>query len=93
MSIKKIAEMTGLSITTVSHAINGTRKVSAKSKEMIDKAVAEINYRPNLAAQMMKTQKSSLSWELSDNYMLWFAVLHRLLELPVTFLSQKKKTD
>ena len=60
MSIKKIAEMTGLSITTVSHAINGTRKVSAKSKEMIDKAVAEINYRPNLAAQMMKTQKSKI---------------------------------
>jgi len=60
MSIKKIAEMTGLSITTVSHAINGTRKVSAESKKKIDRAVAEINYRPSLAAQMMKTQKSRI---------------------------------
>ena len=58
MSIRKIAEMTGLSITTVSHAINGTRKVSIKSKKLIDEAIKETGYKPNLAAQMMKTQRS-----------------------------------
>jgi len=50
--------MTGLSITTVSHAINGTRKVSAKSKMLVDQAIKETGYKPNLAAQMMKTQRS-----------------------------------
>lgn len=60
MSIKQIAEMTGLSITTVSHAINGTRRVSEESKAKIAKAVEEINYKPNLAAQMMKTQRSKI---------------------------------
>ena len=50
--------MTGLSITTVSHAINGTRKVSAKSKKLIDEAIKKTGYKPNLAAQMMKTQRS-----------------------------------
>ena len=58
MSIKTIAEMTGLSITTVSHALNGTRPVSQRSMELINEAAAQINYRPNLAAQMMKTHRS-----------------------------------
>lgn len=58
MSIKTIAEMTGLSITTVSHALNGTRPVSKRSTELINQAAAQINYRPSLAAQMMKTQRS-----------------------------------
>lgn len=34
MSIREIARMTGLSITTVSHAINGTRPVSEKSRRL-----------------------------------------------------------
>ena len=58
MSIRTIAEMTGLSITTVSHALNGTRAVSKRSMALISEAAAKINYRPNLAAQMMKTQRS-----------------------------------
>lgn len=58
MSIRTIAEMTGLSITTVSHALNGTRAVSKRSMALINEAAAKINYRPNLAAQMMKTQRS-----------------------------------
>lgn len=57
-SIKQIAEMTGLSMTTVSHAINGTRTVSQKSLSLIEEAIKKTNYRPNLAAQMMKTNRS-----------------------------------
>lgn len=58
MSIRTIAQMTGLSITTVSHALNGTRAVSQRSMDLINEAAAQINYRPNLAAQMMKTHRS-----------------------------------
>ncbi|HHT95171.1 MAG TPA: LacI family transcriptional regulator [Clostridiaceae bacterium] len=58
MSLKKIAEMTGLSITTVSHAINGTRPVSAASKKKIAESIKAINFKPNLAARMMKTSRS-----------------------------------
>ncbi len=60
MSIKRIAEMTGLSITTVSHAINGTRAVSQHSKQLVDEAVKKIGYKPNLAAQMLKTNRSHI---------------------------------
>lgn len=60
MSIKTIAQMTGLSITTVSHAINGTRAVSQHSKQLVEEAVKKIGYKPNLAAQMLKTNRSHI---------------------------------
>ena len=59
MSLKKISQITGLSIATVSHVINGTRKVSQQSREKVLEAVNEIGYRPNLAARMLRTQKSN----------------------------------
>lgn len=60
MSIKTIAQMTGLSITTVSHALNGTRTVSQHSKQLVEEAVKKIGYKPNLAAQMLKTNRSHI---------------------------------
>lgn len=60
MSIKTIAQMTGLSITTVSHALNGTRAVSKHSKQLIEDAAQKIGYKPNLAAQMLKTNRSHI---------------------------------
>lgn len=58
VSIKEIAELTGLSIATVSHVINGTRKVSEKSKKMVMEAIKETGYKPNYAARMLRTRKS-----------------------------------
>ena len=60
MSIREIARMTGLSITTVSHAINGTRPVSEKSRRLVEEAIRRTGYRPNLAARALKTQKSNI---------------------------------
>ena len=51
--------MTGLSTATVSHVLNGNRKVSERSREKVLLAAREIGYRPNLAAQMLRTQKSN----------------------------------
>ena len=57
-SIKEIAELTGLSIATVSHVINGTRKVSDKSRNLVMEAIKETGYKPNYAARMLRTRKS-----------------------------------
>lgn len=58
MSLKQIAEMTGLSIATVSHALNNTRGVSPENVAKVLKAAKEIGYRPNMAAKTLKTNKS-----------------------------------
>ena len=60
MGLKEIARMNGLSITTVSHALNGTRAVSQKSMALIRDAVAKTGYRPNGAAQALKTQRTNM---------------------------------
>lgn len=57
--IKEIAERTGLSVATVSHVINGTRKVSKASTELVMKAIEETGYKPNYAARMLRTQRSN----------------------------------
>jgi LacI family transcriptional regulator len=59
MTIREIAQMTGLSTATVSHVLNGNRQVSSTSREKVLLAAREIGYRPNLAAQMLRTQKSN----------------------------------
>lgn len=59
MSLKKIAQMTGLSIATVSHALNGTRAVSEDSREKVLQAAKLAGYRPNAAARMLRTKKSN----------------------------------
>ncbi|GHV25950.1 LacI family transcriptional regulator [Clostridia bacterium] len=59
MSLKKIATITGLSISTVSHAINGTRAVSQQASAAVLSAAEKIGYRPNIAARMLRTQKSN----------------------------------
>lgn len=58
MGIRKIAEMTGLSTATVSHVLNGTRKVSKASRDKVFSAADSIGYRPNIAARMLRTKKS-----------------------------------
>lgn len=51
--------MTGLSISTVSNVFNGKRAVSEESRQKVLAAADKIGYRPNLAARMLRTQRSN----------------------------------
>lgn len=56
-TLKDIAKLSGVSISTVSRVVNGTATKAARP-EVQDKiwaAVKELNYVPNAAAQMLKT--------------------------------------
>jgi len=62
VSIRDIAEKTGLSITTVSRALNGKAKeyrISKKSQQLIERAAKELNYVPNYFAVNLKSGKSN----------------------------------
>ncbi len=56
MSLKQIAEMTGVSVSTVSRVLNGTSPTSAskETRDKIWKAARKIGYTPNEAAQQLK---------------------------------------
>jgi DNA-binding LacI/PurR family transcriptional regulator len=53
-----VSAASGLSVTTVSRAINKTGYVSAQSRERIEMAMRELGYVRNLAAKGLRTRKS-----------------------------------
>ncbi len=58
VSIKDISAACGVSVSTVSKALNDHRDVSAARKEMIRKVAKEMGYSPNSSARALKTNKS-----------------------------------
>ncbi len=56
--LKDVAESAGVSTTTVSHVINGTRRVSPATRERVRDAVARLGYRPDSVAQALKANRS-----------------------------------
>ena len=53
-SIKDVARLAGVSYTTVSHVINGTRRVSSDARVRVLQAVTECGYVPNQAARSLR---------------------------------------
>nr|WP_274706794.1 LacI family DNA-binding transcriptional regulator [Allorhizobium sonneratiae] len=56
--MKQLANLLGLSQTTVSRALNGYPEVSEDTRERVRKAAIETGYRPNRAAQRLATGKA-----------------------------------
>ena len=57
-TIRDVAERAGVSVATVSHVINGTRKVASKTAERILRAMKELNYHPNAVARSLRTRST-----------------------------------
>jgi LacI family transcriptional regulator len=60
MSIVQLAKDLGLSISTVSRALNGYDDVAPATKARILKRAREIGYRPNPGARRLKSGKTSM---------------------------------
>lgn len=59
-TIKEVAAYAGLSITTVSRALNNNYPVSAEARKKIERAVAELGYRPNMVARSLKSNNTGI---------------------------------
>lgn len=58
-NLKKIAEESGCSISTVSRVINGKGRISEATKERVMKIVEQYNYVPNQVARSLKNSKTN----------------------------------
>jgi LacI family transcriptional regulator len=58
VTIKDVAKRVGLSSSTVSRAINKSGYVSEETQRLVDKAVMELDYRPNWMARGLKGKPS-----------------------------------
>jgi LacI family transcriptional regulator len=57
-TIDDVAELAGVSIKTVSRVFNNEPNVRAVTREKVEAAIAELNYRPNLSARSLAGNKS-----------------------------------
>lgn len=60
VGIKDIAKKAGVSISTVSYALNGSPKVTEETRARIQAIANELNYVPNMAARTLKRQETRI---------------------------------
>lgn len=54
VTIRDVARAAGVSVTTVSHALNGKGKVNAETSERIHRLALELGYRPSATARALR---------------------------------------
>lgn len=57
-TVYDIARIAGVSASTVSRILNGSARVAADKRQAVEDAIRELNFRPNLMAQYLKTGQS-----------------------------------
>ncbi|MBB2914781.1 DNA-binding LacI/PurR family transcriptional regulator [Streptosporangium becharense] len=59
-SLRDVAKRAQVAVSTVSAALNGTRPVAAETKTRIERAAAELGYRPNLLARGLVSKRTRI---------------------------------
>jgi len=78
VTIRDVAERAGVSVATVSHVINGTRKVAPETAERVRRTMEELDYHPNAVARSLRTRKTQvIGVVVSDITNPFFATLVR----------------
>ncbi|MBV9490982.1 MAG: substrate-binding domain-containing protein [Verrucomicrobia bacterium] len=66
-TLEDVAAHCGVSYQTVSRVVNRSPLVAEKTRAQVLKAIAELDYRPNLAARRLATRRSSLIGMIGTN--------------------------
>lgn len=59
-TLKTVAGITGLAVTTVSRALSGAPEIASSTRERVAKAAEEVGYIPDRAAQRLRTGKTNV---------------------------------
>ncbi|MFC7343457.1 LacI family DNA-binding transcriptional regulator [Saccharopolyspora griseoalba] len=60
MSLKDVAARAGVSVKTVSNVLNDRPHISARTRERVQQAVQELDYRPHPAAKLLKNGRTGI---------------------------------
>jgi LacI family transcriptional regulator len=81
-TIREVANLAGVSSTTVSHVVNKSRFVSEKVRLRVLAAMEELEYRPNALAQSLRSGYThTIALLLPDSANPFFAELGRAIEM------------
>ncbi len=59
-TMKDVAKLAGVSLSTTSYALNGSNKISDATKQKVLAAAKQLNFSPNAAARSLKTKKTKI---------------------------------
>ena len=59
-TISDVATHAGVSKTTVSHVVSGNRPVARRTRERVQRSIAELGYRPHGPARSLRTKRSHM---------------------------------
>ena len=59
-NLKDVAEFSGVSIATVSHVLNGTKRVRPETEQRVRAVVERLGYAPNLVARRLAGGRTQL---------------------------------
>lgn len=60
ITIYQVAQHAGVAISTVSRVLNNSPNVSEKTKEKVNEAIAELNFRPQVSARKLASQEPQM---------------------------------
>ena len=66
-TIDDVAELAGVSIKTVSRVVNNEPNVRAATRAKVERAIAELHYRPNLSARNLASQRARVITLIYDD--------------------------
>lgn len=67
-NIRDVAARAGVAVKTVSRVLNGHPYVSADTRERVEKAMRELDFRPSVAARILSGAKSNQVALIYDNH-------------------------
>jgi LacI family transcriptional regulator len=67
-NIRDVSALAGVSVKTVSRVLNGHRYVSGETKERVEKAMRELDFKPSIAARILAGTKSGQVALIYDNH-------------------------
>jgi len=80
-SIRDVARKASVSVSTVSHVINGTRFVNPETVERVQQAIRELGYHPNSVARSLRRGRThTIGLLVPDNSNPFFAEVARIVE-------------
>ena len=81
VNIGDVAADAGVSRSTVSYVLSGTRTISPETRERVRASIRKLGYRPNPAARAL-TLKRTLAWDPDQHKVINDEEANRLLKRP-----------
>jgi DNA-binding LacI/PurR family transcriptional regulator len=77
VTMREVAEAAGVSIATVSFVVNNTKPVTPETRQRIERAMAELGFRPNVVARALASRRTRILALATPFSRLWLGAATR----------------